>query len=133
MSPQIGVVAGVLATALFVLSAMPMLIKAAHTKDLSSYSGSNLVIANIGNAAQTLYVVSLPPGPVWALHAFSTMASGLMLVWWIRHRDQPSSPAGEGPAQPSSAVRSRPATRSGSTRMSMPTIRPDRTDTAPIA
>ncbi len=90
MWPQITVAAGVVATALFVLSTLPMLIKAASTKDLSSYSGSNLVIANTGNAAQALYVITLPPGPVWALHTFNTAASALMLVWWIRHREQNS-------------------------------------------
>jgi len=76
---------GVFATVLFVLSQAPMLIKAARTKDLASYSGSNLVIANIGNVAQTGYVVTLPAGPVWALHAFNMASSGCMLFWWLRH------------------------------------------------
>lgn len=37
--------AGVVATALFVTSALPMLVKAARTKNLASYSGGNLLIA----------------------------------------------------------------------------------------
>lgn len=88
MRPEIALAAGVVATALFVLGTLPMLYKAARTKNLSSYSGSNLVMANTGNAAQTLYVVTLPPGPVWALHAFNVVASALMLTWWIRHRER---------------------------------------------
>ncbi|HET9422530.1 MAG TPA: hypothetical protein VFO49_15425 [Nocardioides sp.] len=92
MPSQIALVAGLVATALFVLSTLPMLLKAARTKNLSSYSGSNLVIANTGNAAQMLYVITLPPGPVWGLHAFNTAASALMLVWWVRHRARPPSP-----------------------------------------
>ena len=92
MESQIAAVAGVVATALFVISALPMLLKAARTKDLSSYSGANLVVANVGNAAQMLYVITLPPGPVWALHAFNTAASGLMLAWWIRHRSTTPMP-----------------------------------------
>ena len=81
---HLGVLAGVAATALFVLSALPMLTKAARTKDLASYSGTNLLIANLGNAAQTAYIATLPPGPVWVLHGFNTLASALMLTWWIR-------------------------------------------------
>ena len=93
MWPQIAVLAGMCATALFVLSTLPMLVKAARTQDLSSYSGSNLVIANAGNAVQTLYVITLPPGPVWALHAFNTAASALMLIWWLPRgsRNTPAS------------------------------------------
>ena len=37
MWAQIAVTAGVVSTALFVLSTLPMLLKAARTKDLSSY------------------------------------------------------------------------------------------------
>lgn len=77
--------AGVVATALFVASALPMLVKAARTKDLTSYSGGNLVIANLGNLAQSAYLTTLPPGPLWALHGFNTLASATMLAWWIRH------------------------------------------------
>ncbi len=76
---------GVFATVLFVLSQAPMLLKAARTKDLNSYSGSNLVIANIGNVAQSAYILTLPAGPVWALHAFNTLSSACMLFWWLRH------------------------------------------------
>lgn len=76
---------GVVATVLFVISQAPMLIKAARTKDLASYSGTNLVIANLGNVMQTGYIVTLPMGPVWALHGFNMLASGCMLFWWLRY------------------------------------------------
>lgn len=90
----IGAIAGTVATLLFVGSALPMLVRAHRTRDLSSYSPANLIIANVGNLAQTLYVVTLPPGPVWAMHAFNLVVSGLMLGWWLRHhwlpgRDDP--------------------------------------------
>ncbi|MFC7485970.1 hypothetical protein ACOCJ7_05530 [Knoellia sp. CPCC 206453] len=78
--------AGVVATAIFVAATLPMLIKARRTKDLASYSGANLVMANAGNTVQTLYLTIVPPGPLWALHAFNTTASALMLAWWLRHR-----------------------------------------------
>ena len=78
--------AGVVATALFVASALPMLIKAARTKNLSSYSGGKLLVANLGNLAQSVYLTTVPPGPLWALHGFNTLASATMLTWWLRHK-----------------------------------------------
>ena len=77
--------AGALATLLFVASALPMLVKAARTRDLSSYSPGNLVISNVGNACQTVYIASLQPGPLWALHGFNVGVSALMLAWWLQH------------------------------------------------
>lgn len=70
---------------LFVASALPMLIRAARTRDLASYSPANLIIANIGNLCQTFYVLSLPFGPVYAMHTFNVIVSLLMLWWWLRH------------------------------------------------
>jgi uncharacterized protein with PQ loop repeat len=88
-----GVVAGTVSTTLFVASYLPMLVKAARTKDLSSYSVGNLVIANIGNVIHTVYVLTLPPGPLWALHGFYLASTAVMLVWWWRFRDRRSSHA----------------------------------------
>ena len=88
MPEHIAPALGTIATVLFVVSQAPMLIKAARTKDLASYSGTNLVIANVGNIAQSGYVITLPAGPVWALHAFNTLASGCMLYWWLRYRNR---------------------------------------------
>ena len=56
-------------TTVFAGSMLPMLLKAARTRDLSSYSTGNLVLANIGNAVHSVYVFHLPAGPIWFLHA----------------------------------------------------------------
>jgi uncharacterized protein with PQ loop repeat len=79
------VVAGMISTVLFVGSYLPMLVKAFRTRDLSSYSRGNLVLANVGNAVYTVYVASLPLGPIWFLHSFYVLATALMLVWHLRH------------------------------------------------
>ena len=62
-----------------------MLIKAARTRELDSYSRGNLVLANAGNAVHSIYVFHLPPGPIWALHTFYVVTSGLMLFWHLRY------------------------------------------------
>ncbi len=86
-------IAGATATVLFVLSTLPMLIKARRSRDLRSYSGANLIIANCGNFLQSCYVITLPVGPLWAIHLFNTLASALMLTWWIRCRHRITSPS----------------------------------------
>ena len=45
----VAVLAGTVSTFLFAASTLPMLIKAARTKELHSYSRGNLVLANVGN------------------------------------------------------------------------------------
>jgi uncharacterized protein with PQ loop repeat len=106
---SLAVLAGSVSTALFAVSTLPMLIKAARTKDLDSYSRGNLVLANTGNAIHSIYVLQLPPGPIWALHAFYIIASGLMLFWHLRYAKRqpwprPASPrhrsAVEAPTPP---------------------------------
>lgn len=77
--------AGTVATIVFACSALPMLGKALRSKDLSSYSTGNLVLANVGNAFYSVYVFHLPPGPIWALHAFYLVSTGLMLFWSRRY------------------------------------------------
>src|SRR5215212_9166145 len=77
--------AGSVSTVLFGVSTLPMLIKAARTKELSSYSRGNLVLANAGNAVHSIYVFQLPAGPIWALHTFYVVTSGLMLFWHLRY------------------------------------------------
>jgi hypothetical protein len=62
------VLAGTVSTVLFAASTLPMLIKAARSKELRSYSRGNLVLANVGNAVHSVYVFQLPPGPIWVLH-----------------------------------------------------------------
>jgi hypothetical protein len=80
--------AGSVSTAIFVVSTLPMLVKAGRTKDLASYSLGNIVLANVGNLIYAVYVLSLPLGPVWALHGFHLGATGLMLFWYFRHARQ---------------------------------------------
>jgi uncharacterized protein with PQ loop repeat len=80
------VVAGMVSTTVFAGSMLPMLLKAARTRNLSSYSIGNLVLANIGNAVHSVYVFHLPAGPIWFLHGFYLLTSALMLCWWVRYR-----------------------------------------------
>ncbi|MDQ0894355.1 hypothetical protein [Agromyces ramosus] len=111
---ELAVLAGILSTGLFAMSYLPMLVKAARTKDLSSYSFGNLAITNVGNAVHSVYVFSLPLGPIWFLHTFYLVASALMLAWFLRYRTagrradrapSPSSPTASEPGSyPMSAV-----------------------------
>jgi uncharacterized protein with PQ loop repeat len=82
---SLALMAGSVSTAVFVASTLPMLMKAGRTKNLASYSLGNIVLANVGNLIYAIYVVSLPFGPVWALHGFHLGATGLMLFWYVRH------------------------------------------------
>jgi len=43
------------------------------------------VLSNVGNAIHSIYVFSLPAGPVWVLHAFYLVTTGLMLLWYVRY------------------------------------------------
>ena len=85
MDINLPVIAGTLSTSIFVISALPMLVKALRTKDLRSYSLGNILLANVGNAVYSVYVFHLPAGPIWLLHTFQTAATGLMLVWYVRY------------------------------------------------
>ena len=82
---ELAVFAGVVSTGLFAMSYLPMLVKAARTKDLSSYSLGNLAITNVGNVVYSLYVFSLPFGPIWFLHSFYLVACGLMFAWFLHY------------------------------------------------
>jgi uncharacterized protein with PQ loop repeat len=83
MDLSLPVVAGVVSTTIFAASMLPMLVKAARTKDLSSYSMGNILLANVGNAIHSVYVFHLPAGPVWILHTFYLVSTGLMLFWYL--------------------------------------------------
>ena len=87
---DIPLLAGTISTVIFAGSMLPMLAKAARTKDLGSYSLGNIALINLGNVVHTLYVVTLPAGPIWVLHGFYLVSSALMLAWCLRYR------AGEG-------------------------------------
>lgn len=77
--------AGFASTLIFLVSSLPMLIKAWRTRDLRSYSPVNISLANVGNLTYWLYIYSLPFGPAWLLHGFNTLSTLLMLVWYLRY------------------------------------------------
>ncbi|WP_019586065.1 hypothetical protein [Deinococcus apachensis] len=91
---SVPLLAGMVATALFVLSNLPMLARALRSKDLRSYSLTNLVMINAGNAFYWLYVANLPPGPIYVLHSVYTVASAAMLLLYLRYRGR--QPGGWG-------------------------------------
>jgi uncharacterized protein with PQ loop repeat len=101
---DLAVFAGILSTGLFAMSYLPMLVKAARTRDLSSYSLGNLAITNVGNAVHSVYVFSLPLGPIWFLHTFYLVASALMLVWFMRYRRPGNGPTGATPGTATGAT-----------------------------
>ena len=89
MEINLPTIAGFVSTALFTLGTLPMLAKAARTRDLASYSLGNLLLSNVGNVIYAIYVFQLPPGPIWFLHSFHLLSSGLMLVWYLRYEGLP--------------------------------------------
>jgi uncharacterized protein with PQ loop repeat len=94
MDASLPLIAGSVSTTIFAISTLPMLLKAAHSKDLTSYSLGNIVLSNVGNAVHSIYVFSLPFGPVWVLHSFYLATTALMLIWYVRY-----SPGRMAPAQ----------------------------------
>jgi uncharacterized protein with PQ loop repeat len=85
MDMNLPVIAGTISTTIFALSTLPMLLKAFRTKDLKSYSLGNILLANVGNVIHSVYVFNLPSGPIWLLHTFYLVTTGLMLVWYLRY------------------------------------------------
>jgi len=88
---ELPVAAGVVSTVIFVVSMVPMLVKAARTKELQSYSLGNMLLTNAGNLVHSVYVFSLPPGPIWAMHSFYLVTTATMLVWYLRYTRPPMS------------------------------------------
>lgn len=106
--PDLPLVAGTVSTVLFMVSYLPMLAKAIRTRDLTSYSVGYLLIANVGNAVHTVYVVSLPVGPIWFLHTFYLLSTALMLFWyWSYGGSRTSRDRARTGAQTASAAGSR--------------------------
>ncbi|WP_231954959.1 hypothetical protein [Occultella aeris] len=103
MDLSLAVLAGSISSVIFAGSVLPMVLKAVRTRDLASYSLGNLLLANTGNVVHSLYIYSLPPGPIWALHGFYLITTGLMLVLYLRHaRSVPepvASPDKENPLE----------------------------------
>jgi hypothetical protein len=79
------IIAGGISTLLFITSSVPMLLKAFKTKNLRSYSLSNMLLTNAGNLIHWLYISHLPFGPIWLLHSFYTLTSIVMLVGYLRY------------------------------------------------
>jgi hypothetical protein len=86
---ELPVLAGIASTIIFAASTLPMLVKAFRSRDLSSYSLGNMLLANLGNAVHSIYVFSLPPGPLWVLHSFYLASTALMLTWYLRYAGTP--------------------------------------------
>jgi hypothetical protein len=97
MELSLPIVAGSISTVIFALSTLPMLLKAVQTRDLKSYSLGNILLSNLGNVIHSVYVFSLPAGPIWLLHGFYLVTTAFMLVWYVRYEWRPFS--GAGPAR----------------------------------
>jgi hypothetical protein len=82
---QLALFAGSAAAAIFVISQLPMLIKACRTKDLASYSLANIGLANLGNVLYAFYLLQVPAGPAWAVHALNLTTAGVMLALYLRY------------------------------------------------
>lgn len=83
---SLALLAGTLSTLMFVSSNFPMLVKAFRTQDLRSYSLTHIALSNVGNLIHWIYVASLPVGPIWFLHGFFTLTTGLMLLCYLRYQ-----------------------------------------------
>lgn len=101
MDANLPILAGIASTAIFAGSTMPMLGKALRTRDLGSYSLGNLLLANVGNLVHSVYVFSLAPGPLWALHSFYLLSTAFMLTWYLRYELLPRRRRVSDQAQPS--------------------------------
>ena len=89
METNLPIIAGFISTGLFALGTLPMLVKAFRTRDLASYSLGNILMSNVGNIIYSLYVFHLPQGPIWFLHSYNLLSTGLMLVWYVRYEGLP--------------------------------------------
>jgi uncharacterized protein with PQ loop repeat len=83
---DIPMIAGTVSTVVFAVSNLPMLRKALRSRDVSSYSLSSMAMINAANIVYSLYVFSLPIGPIWALHTFYLISCAIMLVLCLGQR-----------------------------------------------
>lgn len=79
------VIAGTISTTLFAVGNIPMLMKASRTRSLASYSRTHLWMNGTANIFHWFYISALPLGPIWFLHGFHTISTGLMLTWYFRY------------------------------------------------
>ncbi len=96
METNLPTIAGFISTALFALGTLPMLAKAFRTRNLASYSLGNILLSNVGNIIYSVYVFQLPPGPVWFLHSYNLLSTGLMLVWYLKYEGWSHQPRSSG-------------------------------------
>lgn len=99
IASDLPMIAGFVSTGLFAVGTLPMLTKAFRTRNLASYSLGNILLSNVGNVIYSIYVFNLPPGPVWFLHSYNVLTSGIMLVWYLRYEGvshQPRSSCSQG-------------------------------------
>jgi uncharacterized protein with PQ loop repeat len=89
METNLPVIAGFISTELFALGTLPMLAKAFRTKNLASYSLGNILMSNVGNLIYSIYMFHLPRGPIWFLHSYNLLSTGLMLVWYLQYEGSP--------------------------------------------
>ena len=85
MAISVPLIAGGISTMIYASGVLPMLVKAFRTKDLGSYSLGNILLANVGNIVNSVYIFDLPLGPIWLLHSFYLVTTGLMLAWYLRY------------------------------------------------
>jgi hypothetical protein len=76
MNIALPIVAGAISTAVFAISALPMLVKAARTRDMSSYSLSNIALCNVGTSSTPSTSSTCRPGrcgcctsSIWSVRA----------------------------------------------------------------
>ncbi len=81
-----------------------MVLKAARTRDLKSYSLAHILLANIGNVFHSVYVFNLPAGPIWLLHGFHVASTALMLIWYLRYEWLPGKSLAESVRRPSGSA-----------------------------
>ncbi len=86
-----GIIAGTISTTIFMMSQIPMLMKAVRTRSLHSYSLTNILMSTGGNVIHWCYISTLPFGPIWFLHSFSSITAALMLIWYLRYEKRGSS------------------------------------------
>jgi uncharacterized protein with PQ loop repeat len=89
MEISLPTIAGFISTGLFAFGTLPMLVKAFRTKNLASYSLGNIMLSNVGNLIYLIYVFHLPLGPIWFLHGYNLLTTGLMLGWYLKYEGLP--------------------------------------------
>jgi hypothetical protein len=80
MDGMIPLLAGTVSTVIFAGGTLPMLVKAARTKDLRSYSLGNIVLSSLDNVITRSICSTCRPGPCGSLHTFYLLSTALMLI-----------------------------------------------------